>query len=149
MSKDVSIRVKGRVNPCNWTCQIIDYRSLRTFWRERPDAQVLKEPSLEVVLPEAATLTSLNPALLVPDVLPGLWRDGTLPLSTLRAYFAGEHVEMAPRDGYEEPVTIPQAVPEVVTRSRRARIPSSAASRCMTKPRLGVLPCRTRLVRTH
>lgn len=89
-------------------------RSLRTFWRERPDTQVLKEPSLEVVLPEAATLTSLVPALLAPDALPGLWRDGRLPLSTVRAYFAGEHVEMMPRDGYEEPVSIPQAEPEVV-----------------------------------
>lgn len=79
---------------------------------------MLKEPSLEVVLPEAAALSALSPALLVPDVLPGLWRDGRLPLAPLRAYFDGEHVEMAPRDGYEEPVAIPQAEPEVVTRRR-------------------------------
>jgi len=48
-------------------------RSVRTFWRVRPDEVALKDPSLEVVLPKAAILTELDPGLLVPGVLPGLW----------------------------------------------------------------------------
>lgn len=32
-------------------------RSVKTFWREVPDEAVLKDPALEAVLPEAATLT--------------------------------------------------------------------------------------------
>jgi len=48
-------------------------RSTRTFWRARPDEVALKDPGLEVVLPAAAILTELDPGLLVPGVLPGLW----------------------------------------------------------------------------
>ena len=49
-------------------------RSIKTFWREVPDDIALKDPSLEVVLPEAATLTALSPGLLAPGALPGLWQ---------------------------------------------------------------------------
>src|SRR5207237_3231603 len=36
-------------------------RSVKTFWRETPDDIALKDPNLEVVLPEAITLTVLSP----------------------------------------------------------------------------------------
>ena len=55
-------------------------RSVKTFWRETPDDIALKDPSLEVVLPEAITLTVLSPRLLAPGVLPGLWQTSEITL---------------------------------------------------------------------
>ena len=49
-------------------------RSVRTFWRSRPDEIALSEPSLEVVLSDAAALTEFDHSLLVPGILPELWR---------------------------------------------------------------------------
>src|SRR5713101_3567093 len=89
-------------------------RSVKTFWREMPDDIALKDPSLAVILPEAATLTALSPRLLAPGVLPGLWQTSELTLRKVREYFAGGHVVRIPREGYEEPVTIPQAEGEVI-----------------------------------
>ena len=89
-------------------------RSVKTFWREMPDDIALKDPSLEVILPEAAILTALSSRLLAPGVLPGLWQTSELTLREVREYFAGGHVVHLPREGYEEPVTIPQAEGEVI-----------------------------------
>jgi hypothetical protein len=89
-------------------------RSIRTFWRDTPDDTALKDPSLEVVLPDAATLTTLPPRLLAPGALPGLWKTAEITCKNLHEYFAGGRVVHVPRDGYEEPVTIPQAEREVV-----------------------------------
>jgi hypothetical protein len=87
--------------------------SVKTFWHQRPDEPALKEPGLEVVLPEAATLAELPPALLAPGVLPGLWQTEAIAFRDLCGFFAGGHVVKIQREGYEEPVTIPQA-PRVV-----------------------------------
>ncbi len=48
-------------------------RTARTFWRQEPDEEALRDPGLEVVLPEAVELASLPPSLLLPQALPGLW----------------------------------------------------------------------------
>lgn len=90
-------------------------RSVRTIWREEPLEADLKDPGLELVLPEAAVLSALSPDLLVPGVLPGLWP--TPPEIAVRdvvAYFRGGNVVQVPREGYTEPVVIPKAEPEVV-----------------------------------
>ena len=97
-------------------------RSVKTFWREMPDEIALKDPSLEVLLPEAATLTALSPRLLAPGVLPGLWQTSELTLREIREYFAGGHVVHLPREGYEEPVTIPQAEGEVIEAAVHAAV---------------------------
>ena len=97
-------------------------RSMRTFWREMPDDTTLKDPSLEVVLPEAVTLTALPSKLLTPGVLPGLWQAAEITPKDLRAYFAGGRVVHVPREGYEEPVTIPQAVQEVIETAVHAAV---------------------------
>ena len=89
-------------------------KSVRTFWRGRPDEVALKEAGLEAVLPESATLAELSATLLAPDVLPGLWQGAELAVGDLYTYFAGGHVVKVPREGYEEPVTIPQANQPVV-----------------------------------
>ncbi len=97
-------------------------RSVKTFWRELPDEIALKDPSLEVLLPEVATLTVLSPRLLAPGVLPGLWQTSELTLREIREYFAGGHVVHLPREGYEEPVTIPQAEGEVIEAAVHASV---------------------------
>ena len=90
--------------------------SSRTFWHETPNEVALKEPALEVVLPEAATLTSLAPALLVPAALPELWQGDELHMRDLYGYFTGRSI-MVPSEGYEEPVTIPRAEREAIDTS--------------------------------
>ena len=99
-------------------------RSVRTFWRERPDENALKDTSLEVILPEAAELSSLPFELLAPEKLPGLWKKPELQYQDMLDYFSGGHVEMIPKEGYEEPITIPKmeqnALDDIVNEAVRA-----------------------------
>ena len=97
-------------------------RSIKTVWREMPDDITLRDPSLEVVLPEAATLTVLSPRLLAPGILPGLWQTSETTLKDIRAYFAGGHVVHIPREGYAEPATIPQAEGDVIEAAIHAAV---------------------------
>ena len=85
-------------------------RSVKTFWRELPDDIALKDPSLEVLLPEVATLTVLSPRLLAPGVLPGSGR----PLS-LRS---GRYVSTSP-GGMS--YTFPERGTKNLSRFRRLR----------------------------
>ncbi|NCC33250.1 MAG: DUF499 domain-containing protein, partial [Chloroflexia bacterium] len=82
--------------------------SFRTFWHTQVDEVALKDPSLEVVLPEAAELTDLNASLLLPNRLPALWTDEALTFHALRSYFAGQHVVKAQETSYEELLVIPK-----------------------------------------
>lgn len=100
-------------------------RSAKTFWRARPDEVALKEPSLEVVLPEAAILTELDAGLLAPGLLPGLWPAEGRPSVKLRdllEYFAGGRTVTIPRGHYEEVLTVPKADREVVEPAVRAAV---------------------------
>ncbi len=89
-------------------------RSFRTFWRTMPDEVVLKDPSLEVVLPEAAALSEVPSGLLAKGALPGLWQGDSVAVGDVLAYFAGGHVVSVPREGYEETIAIPKAERAVV-----------------------------------
>lgn len=89
-------------------------KSVKTYWRERPDEAALKDPGLEVVLSDAAEITALDYALLAPNRLPGLWRDIRIPLQRLHEYFAGGYVVKVDRGGYEEPQVVPNADRPVV-----------------------------------
>jgi hypothetical protein len=95
--------------------------SFRTFWREQPDDVALRDPALEVVLSEAAALTSLSALLLAPDVLPELWQTTELRLRDLYDYFSGRVVKIK-REGYEEEVSIPKAERSVVDAAVQAAI---------------------------
>jgi hypothetical protein len=88
--------------------------SLRTFWHQAPDENALKDPALEVVLPEYAVLVELAGQLLAPDQLPGLWKSGQLSFVNLCAYFSGETVIQVPKDGYDEPLSIPRAERQIL-----------------------------------
>ncbi|MCL6450268.1 MAG: hypothetical protein K6T75_03125 [Acetobacteraceae bacterium] len=89
-------------------------RSVRTWWRQTPDDSVLKEPTLEAWLPNAASLTELDPELLSPGRLPHLWEGPQLTLGRLCDYFSQGRILKETSKGYEEPVAIPHAPREVV-----------------------------------
>lgn len=82
--------------------------SFRTFWRSPVDDVALKEPGLEVVLPEAAELVDLTPDLLLPNTLPGLWVGDVISFGALLTYFSGTHVVKVQKSGYDEPISIPR-----------------------------------------
>jgi hypothetical protein len=89
-------------------------RSFRTFWRQIPDETALKDPVLEVVLPEAAVLSDLAPDLLRPNVLPGLWSGPEVKVQEVYDYFSGGKIVKIQKAGYEEPLVIPKADPSVI-----------------------------------
>src|SRR5205085_2692305 len=97
-------------------------RTARTVWRQEPDEEALRDPALEVVLPEVAELAELSPSLLLPQALPGLWSGDELTISVLLAYFAGGHVVQVPREGYEEPAVIPKADRAVIEKAVGAAV---------------------------
>ncbi|HSL82687.1 MAG TPA: hypothetical protein VLF66_07910, partial [Thermoanaerobaculia bacterium] len=83
--------------------------SARTWWRSRPDEVAMGDPALELVLSEAAELSELPRSLLAPEMLPGLWQGDQVTVGEVIEYFGGSKVVQVPRDGYSEPLTIPQA----------------------------------------
>ena len=92
-----------------WVAQVVrPDRTTRTFWRTAIDEQALKDDGLEVLLPEAATLSELGPDLLAPSALPGLWSAEEIGVQSLFDYFAGGHTVTVPREGYEETLSIPK-----------------------------------------
>ena len=69
---------------------------------------------MEVVLPESAELSHIEPSLLAPGTLPDLWKGTDIAVADARAYFSGGKVIKIARQGYDEPVTIPKAPQAVV-----------------------------------
>lgn len=84
-------------------------KSQRAFWKTRPDEVALGDPSLEVVLSDAATLNELDAALLAPAALPALWQKDALTLADLGEYFSGKHFVPVDKGGYSENLLIPKA----------------------------------------
>ncbi len=74
-------------------------RSFRTIWRQTPTDEDLKNPAPEVVLPEHAELSHIDPSLIAPKLLPGLWEREEATVADLKAYFAGGLVVKLPREG--------------------------------------------------
>jgi len=91
-------------------------KTVRTWWRSRPDEEALKDSDLEVVLSTAAELAEIPGALLRKGVLPGLWETKVeLPMSEFRAHFAGTKVVQVDRGGYNEGQQVPKASAAVVS----------------------------------
>ncbi len=122
----------------------------RTWWRERVDSGASADPMLEVILPGAAELESLDASLVAPGQLPGLWGDDGdlpgLPVRKVMGYFSGGRTVRVPKEGYEEIVAIP-ACPGKVVRKAVARavetgalwLVSGPSSCCREKIPYGVL----------
>lgn len=91
-------------------------KSQRTFWRAGPDETATQDPTLEVVLSDAAVLTELDPAVLAPNVLPELWDQQEVGWQDLCDYFSGKHLVSIDKGGWTEDVLIP-AVDEEALRS--------------------------------
>lgn len=128
-------------------------RSVRTIWREEPLEADLKDPGLELVLPEAATLSAIPAGLLVPGALPGLWPDPPeISVGDVVAYFRGGNVVQVPKEGYTEPVVIPKVDPEVVyaaiaeaVKTGKVWLTTEVASICAEEIPAGILTDAARL----
>ena len=82
-------------------------RTSKTFWRTEVGEQILSDPALEVFLPGSATLSELDPALLAPGRLPGLWSPDEITVQNVIDYFASSHSVSVPKEGYEDTAFIP------------------------------------------
>ena len=82
-------------------------RTTKTFWRTEIDQHVLEDASLEVLLPQAATLTDVGYTLLGYDALPRLWPSKEISVEDIHDYFSGEHTVTVPREGYDDTFFIP------------------------------------------
>lgn len=100
--------------------------SFRTWWRTRPDDTALGDPALELVLPSGAALAELSYQLLVPGILPCLWKSDEVTVQAVLDYFGGQTVVEVQRDGYTEPVPIPKADAVVVNRAIIAGVEAGA-----------------------
>ncbi len=113
--KGILDTVVGGVRQGIWAAQYTrPNKTTKTFWRTAIDEPALKDPSLEVLLPESATLSELPSNLLKHQELPGLWPSDEFTVQSLYDYFAGGYVVNIQKDGYEEPLTIPKCDPAVV-----------------------------------
>ena len=111
-SKGIMDTVEGGVQQGIWVAQVArPNKTIKTFWRTAIDEPALKEPSLEVVLPEFAILSELSSSLLKHQALPGLWSSDAITVQNLYDYFAGGNIVNIPKEGYEEPLTIPKCEP--------------------------------------
>jgi hypothetical protein len=97
-------------------------KSVKTWWRTRPDDSALKDPGLEVVLPQAAELSDLDFELLAPPRLPSLWPGSDLTVQAVYDYFSGGKVVKVDRGGYQEPVPIPKAPVNVIDDAVRTAV---------------------------
>ena len=92
-----------------WVAQLMrPDRTTKTFWRTEIDEQALRDPALELLLPEAATLSDISPALLGRGILPGLWSSEEITVEGVMTYFAGGQSVTVQREGYEDKVDIPK-----------------------------------------
>ena len=96
--------------------------SSRTWWRSRPDEAALKDPALELVLPEAAELSEIDPALFASQKLPELWSSDEISAQAAFEYFSGGKVVQVEREGYKEPVQIPKASRQRVEKAISAAV---------------------------
>jgi hypothetical protein len=96
--------------------------SFRTWWRTQPDETAMNDSALELILPEAAELADLPPALLLPGTLPELWPGDELAVQAVLDYFGGGKVVQVQREGYQEPVAIPKAGADVINEAVNAAV---------------------------
>jgi hypothetical protein len=82
-------------------------KSIKTWWRTSLDEAARSEPALEAFMPEKVTLSQIDPKILAPGAVPGLWTGDAITLADAIAFFAGGKTVAVQREGYEEQVVIP------------------------------------------
>ncbi|MGD9972706.1 MAG: DUF499 domain-containing protein [Desulfatirhabdiaceae bacterium] len=100
--------------------------SSRTWWYSRPDETAMNDPSLELILSEAAELQDIASSLLEPESLPDLWKSDAISVQAVIDYFNGTKVVQVQRDGYVEPLPIPKASTEVIKAAVKHAVESGA-----------------------
>ena len=107
--KEILDTVMQGVQDGVWVARVMrPDRTARTFWRTAIDEPALRDSGLEVLLPEAATLSQLPSELLEPQKLPCLWSSEKISVQDVYDYFSGGHTVSLPREGYEETLVIPK-----------------------------------------
>ena len=101
-------------------------RTVRTFWRTEIDEAALADPGLEVARPGTAELDALDPALLEPGRLPGLWTADEIAVGDVLAYFEGGREVAVPKDGWEEVAAIPKCAAAAVEEAVAAAVAGGA-----------------------
>lgn len=81
-------------------------QTIKTYWRTEVDDRVLGDTDLELVLPEAATLSELPSSLLKHQELPDLWPSEGITVQDLYNYFGGQHAITVPMEGYDDTIFI-------------------------------------------
>ena len=89
-------------------------RTFRTWWRTRPDDDALRDPAMELVLPDAAELGEIAADLMAPKNLPDLWAGDEITVQFVLDYFDGTKVVHVDKGGFTEAVPVPKAAAEVV-----------------------------------
>jgi hypothetical protein len=89
-------------------------RSVRTFWCEEPDASLLREPTLSVVLSEHAELSEIPSPLLAPDRIGQLWTNGSCAVADVIALFSGGQSMTTRIGASDETIAVPKASLQVV-----------------------------------
>jgi len=104
-------------------------KSFRTIWRQEVvAADIEKDPTWEVVLPESAQLEEISASLLTPEGLPELWPAAKqITVSDAVNYFAGSKYVTTKRvaaDGtlFDESLPIPSAKSEAVQAGVKAAV---------------------------
>ena len=82
-------------------------RTYKTYWRTPVYDVALNDSSLEVMLPESATLSDITPTLLRHEALPGLWPTAEITVQDTYHYFAGGRTVTVPMEGYDDIIPIP------------------------------------------
>ena len=116
--KEIRDTVAQGIQDGIWVARLLrPDRTVRMFWRTNVDEGVMQDAGLEVFLPEATTLSDLDPALLQFDALPGLWPSGQITVQNMVDYFAQGHIETVPKDGYDDFASIPKCESETVEKA--------------------------------
>lgn len=89
-------------------------KTYKTYWRTPVDDVALNDSSLEVMLPESATLSDITPTLLRHEALPGLWPADEITVHDAHHYFSGDHTVTVPMEGYDDIIPIPACDPPQV-----------------------------------
>jgi hypothetical protein len=101
-------------------------KSVQTWWRHAPPADVLDDPQLELVLPDKAEITSVSSSLLRPGGIDDLWKTPQLTVGATRAFFDGTHAMTVARGGYDEPMPVPRVPAPVVDKAVQAAVKEGA-----------------------
>ncbi|MGH7707846.1 MAG: hypothetical protein ACREM6_07965 [Vulcanimicrobiaceae bacterium] len=97
-------------------------RSVRTFWCEEPDAALLREPTLTVVLSGSAELSEIPASLLTPGRMRELWTDDSCAVEEVIRLFAGGQSITTRVGASDEKIAVPKAASQVVLASVSAAV---------------------------